>query len=95
MRVDLIDVHVSERSRGWNVDDPLSDGGDEPVFEDRWYSLAVSGYDRAKRYAVRVGDEFLKLASREFLCFIYVIVLIVVHFIKSFRVFGGFLRSCN
>ena len=66
MRVDLIDVHVSERSRGWNVDDPLPDGGDEPVFEDRWYSLAVSGYDRAKRYAVRVGDEFLKLASREF-----------------------------
>lgn len=66
MRVDLIDVHVNERSRGWNVEGPVLDGGDEPVFEDRWYSLAVSDYDRSKTYAVRVGDEFLKIESREF-----------------------------
>ena len=66
MRIDLIDVYVNERSRGWNVPDPLAEGGDEPVFEDRWYSLAIAGYDRTRRYAVKVGDEVLKLASREF-----------------------------
>lgn len=66
MRIDLIDVHVNERSRGWYDTDIREDGGDEPVFEDRWYAVAVSGYDRSKTYRLLVGDEELKVACREF-----------------------------
>lgn len=66
MRVDLIDIHVQERSRGWNVPDPFPESGEDPVFEDRWYSLSIAGYDKSCRYALKIGDEVLKLQTREF-----------------------------
>ena len=65
MRVELIDCYLPDESRFW--DEGGGDGpSDEPVFEDRWYSVALFEYDRAGEYRVFVGDEEQHLETREF-----------------------------
>ena len=65
MRVELIDCYLPDESRCWS-------GGrgegtsDEPVFEDRWYAIALYEYERTGEYKVLVGDDVLRLETREF-----------------------------
>lgn len=66
MRIDLIDVHRNEDSRGWYSDAPLAPDDVAPVFEDRWYSLLLADYDGTKTYCVKIGDETQKLQVHEF-----------------------------
>ncbi len=66
MRVELIDCYIPDDSRWWGAGGGMRQPDDAPVFEDRWYSLALYEYARAGVYKVFVGDEELKLASREF-----------------------------
>ena len=66
MRVELIDCYLPDDSRWWGSWRNVREPEDAPVFEDRWYSLALYEYDRTGEYRVFVGDEELKLESREF-----------------------------
>ena len=66
MRVELIDCYLPDDSRWWGSWRNVREPEVAPVFEDRWYSLALYEYDRTGEYRVFVGDEELKLESREF-----------------------------
>ena len=46
MRVELIDCYLPDDSRWWGSWRNVREPEDAPVFEDRWYSLALYEYDR-------------------------------------------------
>lgn len=66
MRVELIDCYLPDDSRWWGTWRKARQPEDAPVFEDRWYSLALYEYENTGEYKVFVGDEELGLETREF-----------------------------